>query len=162
MANDGITYQYHSHSEEDTIRLAEFLADASFPGMVIALDGDLGAGKTKFSQAFAKSLGVTAVVSSPTFTLIKEYQGDHYPLYHMDVYRIHLDEADELGLDDYFYGAGISLVEWASRIVELLPDEYLAISIENLGEHERMFNLVPWGRTFMERCKNLKENGVIS
>ncbi|MBJ8193242.1 tRNA (adenosine(37)-N6)-threonylcarbamoyltransferase complex ATPase subunit type 1 TsaE, partial [Bacillus cereus] len=87
------------------------LADWIQPGTVIALDGDLGAGKTRFSQALARAIGVPDVVNSPTFTIIKEYEGTTLPFYHMDVYRLSIEEADELGLDDYFFGQGLTVVE---------------------------------------------------
>jgi tRNA threonylcarbamoyladenosine biosynthesis protein TsaE len=156
------SYHYHAASEEDTVRLAGIIAAWSYPGMVITLDGDLGAGKTRFSKAFAESIGVTDVVSSPTFTLIKEYQGTELPLYHMDVYRITLIEADDLGLDEYFYGSGVSLVEWASRISDILPTERLGIRIEDLGGLERNFELIPYGERYRAKCANLKENGVLT
>lgn len=96
-------FTYRSHSLQETELLAAAIAGAASEGMVIGLDGDLGAGKTAFSQAFARHLGVEGIVNSPTFTIIKEYNG-RLPLYHMDVYRISPQEADELGLDEYFYG----------------------------------------------------------
>src|SRR4051812_11988394 len=122
-----------AESEADTDRLAELLAGWSKPGTVLALDGELGAGKTRFSQAFARALGVKGIVNSPTFTIIKEYEGVHMPFYHMDVYRISAAEADELGLDDYFFGDGVTIVEWASLIEELLPPERLELRIEHTG-----------------------------
>ena len=136
MAGQGKSYNYKAYSEEDTEKLASVLAESCFPGMVIALDGELGAGKTRFSQAFAKCLGVTGVVNSPTFTLIKEYAGEHHPLYHMDVYRLSLEEAENLGLDEYFYGDGVCIVEWASRITDILPKERLEIHMTHISEHE--------------------------
>lgn len=162
MGNRLITYQYHSNNEKDTEHLADILAEWSYPGMVIALDGELGAGKTRFSQAFAKSMGITDVVNSPTFTLIKEYRGISYPLFHMDVYRITVEEAEGLGLDEYFYGEGVSLVEWASRIREILPPERLDIRIEHVGEQERRFEMIPVGKIYSEKCEILRKNGVLS
>ena len=99
-----------SSSLEETEQLAAWLAARAEPGTVIGLDGDLGAGKTAFSQQFARHLGVNGVVNSPTFTIIKEYEG-RLPLYHMDVYRLSVDEADELGLDEYFMVTGC--VSWS-------------------------------------------------
>src|SRR5690242_19583817 len=122
-----------SSSLEETEQLAAWLAARAEPGTVIGLDGDLGAGKTAFSQQFARHLGVNGVVNSPTFTIIKEYEG-RLPLYHMDVYRLSVDEADELGLDEYFYGDGVCLVEWSSLITELMPEQYLHIQLETTGE----------------------------
>ncbi|GJM77487.1 hypothetical protein HMSSN036_97030 [Paenibacillus macerans] len=126
------SYVYEAEDLHGTEKLAAHLARQALPGTVIALDGDLGAGKTAFSQWFARHLGVTDTVNSPTFTLIKEYEG-RLPFYHMDVYRLSLEEAEELGLDEYFYGAGVSLVEWASLIEELLPANLLQIYIETVS-----------------------------
>jgi tRNA threonylcarbamoyladenosine biosynthesis protein TsaE len=110
-------------SEEETKVLARTIARHLKPGDVIALEGDLGAGKTTFAQGIAKALGISGPVDSPTFTIIKEYEGT-LPLYHMDVYRIDSPE-EELGLEEYFYGDGVCLVEWASRVEPLLPDSTL-------------------------------------
>ncbi|MCM3786656.1 tRNA (adenosine(37)-N6)-threonylcarbamoyltransferase complex ATPase subunit type 1 TsaE [Neobacillus mesonae] len=129
------------------------------PGSVIALDGDLGAGKTAFSKYFAKHLGVDGVVNSPTFTLIKEYEG-RLPLYHMDVYRISLDEAEGLGLDEYFYGDGVSLVEWSSIITELLPEAHLHIQMIVTETGERSICLNGYGSPYADWCRELKRSGV--
>ncbi|MGQ8870945.1 tRNA (adenosine(37)-N6)-threonylcarbamoyltransferase complex ATPase subunit type 1 TsaE [Paenibacillus sp. TSA_86.1] len=150
---------YQSHSIEDTERLASALAAQAQAGMVIALDGDLGAGKTAFSQKFAWHLGVRDVVSSPTFTLIKEYEA-RLPLYHMDVYRISLEEADELGLEEYFYGTGVSLVEWASIIPELLPEEHLHVQMESTGLEDRTITLDGYGEVYATICRQFRQNGV--
>ncbi|MFB9751075.1 tRNA (adenosine(37)-N6)-threonylcarbamoyltransferase complex ATPase subunit type 1 TsaE [Paenibacillus hodogayensis] len=155
------TYTYASNGEEQTTRLAEALAGLMGAGSVIALDGDLGAGKTRFSQAVAKSLGVPGIVNSPTFTIIKEYEGVRFPLYHMDVYRITGREAADLGLDDYFYGGGVTLVEWAERIADLLPPDFLEIRIRHTGERERDIELTPHGEPYETWCRHMKENGTL-
>ncbi|WP_199794813.1 tRNA (adenosine(37)-N6)-threonylcarbamoyltransferase complex ATPase subunit type 1 TsaE [Paenibacillus faecalis] len=152
-------FRYISKSLAHTEQLAAWLARRSIPGTVIGLDGDLGAGKTAFSQAFAKHLGVSDVVNSPTFTIIKEYEG-RLPLYHMDVYRLSLDEADELGLDEYFFGEGVCLVEWSSLITELLPEGYLHISIETEDLSERTITVSGLGEPYGQWCRELNENGV--
>ncbi|MBP1153847.1 MULTISPECIES: tRNA (adenosine(37)-N6)-threonylcarbamoyltransferase complex ATPase subunit type 1 TsaE [unclassified Paenibacillus] len=154
-------YEYISRGVGDTSQLAEHLASLFIPGTVLTLDGDLGAGKTTFSQSVAKSLGVKGIVNSPTFTIIKEYEGERLPFYHMDVYRLTVEEADELGLDDYFYGQGVTLIEWASIIEELLPPERLALRIEHDGAEGRRFQLIPYGAPYEEWCLKLKENGYI-
>ncbi|MFF2911831.1 tRNA (adenosine(37)-N6)-threonylcarbamoyltransferase complex ATPase subunit type 1 TsaE [Paenibacillus sp. NPDC057934] len=151
--------KYHSYSLEDTERLAAALAAASVPGTVIGLDGDLGAGKTAFSQRFARHLGVEGIVNSPTFTIIKEYEG-RLPLYHMDVYRISVQEADELGLDEYFYGQGVCLVEWSSIIAELMPPRHLHIYMETVGPDERIITVTGTGAPYDEWCRTLEQNGV--
>nr|WP_246187886.1 tRNA (adenosine(37)-N6)-threonylcarbamoyltransferase complex ATPase subunit type 1 TsaE [Paenibacillus tengchongensis] len=145
-----------SCSLQDTQRLAADLAALSAAGMVIGLDGDLGAGKTAFSQSFARHLGVEGVVNSPTFTIIKEYAG-RLPLYHMDVYRLSLEEADELGLDEYFYGQGVCLVEWSSLIAELLPPERLNIQIETADVDERVITVTGIGEPYAAMCRALTE-----
>ncbi|WP_370733868.1 tRNA (adenosine(37)-N6)-threonylcarbamoyltransferase complex ATPase subunit type 1 TsaE [Paenibacillus dakarensis] len=159
MTESGYDFRYMSNNPADTERLAAWLAERSKPGTVIGLDGDLGAGKTAFSQSFAKHLGVRGVVNSPTFTIIKEYEG-RLPLYHMDVYRLSMDEADELGLDEYFFGDGVCLVEWSSLITELLPENYLHISIETTGLSERTIRIKSYGEPYGEWCRDLNENGV--
>ncbi|GAE07349.1 tRNA (adenosine(37)-N6)-threonylcarbamoyltransferase complex ATPase subunit type 1 TsaE [Paenibacillus sp. JCM 10914] len=145
-----------SSSLEQTEALAAWLANKVQPGTVIGLDGDLGAGKTAFSQKFAKHLGVSGVVNSPTFTIIKEYEG-RLPLYHMDVYRLSLDEADELGLDEYFFGEGVCLVEWSRLITELLPAAYLHILIETMDESQRTITITGHGELYDKWCRELKE-----
>lgn len=150
---------YDAEDLKGTERLAAALAQLAQPGTVIALDGDLGAGKTAFSQLFAKHLGVKDTVNSPTFTLIKEYEG-RLPFYHMDVYRLSLDEADELGLDEYFYGNGVTLVEWASLIDELLPEGVLRIYVETVSATGRRMHINGQGETYEAWVSALKENGV--
>ncbi|AEI45850.1 tRNA (adenosine(37)-N6)-threonylcarbamoyltransferase complex ATPase subunit type 1 TsaE [Paenibacillus mucilaginosus] len=154
------SYQYRSRNVEETAFLAQQLAGLFGPGTVITLDGDLGAGKTTFSQAVGRALGVKETVNSPTFTIIKEYRGETLPFYHMDVYRLSAEEADELGLDEYFYGSGVTLVEWGSLIEELLPESRLEIRIEHAGEQERIFRLQPHGEPYRKWCGKLKENGL--
>ncbi|GGF83174.1 tRNA threonylcarbamoyladenosine biosynthesis protein TsaE [Paenibacillus albidus] len=147
-------FTYRSYRPEDTELLAAALAAAASPGLVIGLDGDLGAGKTAFSQGFARHLGVKDLVSSPTFTIIKEYEG-RLPLYHMDVYRISLQEADELGLDEYFYGTGICLVEWSSIIADLMPPRHMHIYMETIGPDERLITVTGIGEPYGGICRGL-------
>ena len=148
-------YRLRSASAEDTWRVAGLLAARLSPGCLIALEGDLGAGKTTFSQGFARALGVSDIVSSPTFTIIKEYEGAVCPFYHMDAYRLLPEEADELGLDDYFYGDGITVVEWSSRIVELLPTERLDVVLlrGDDGLDSRTIVLAPHGEDYEQACR---------
>lgn len=131
---------------EETIRLGERLAQLLKPGDVITLEGDLGAGKTTFTKGIAAGLGISQTLSSPTFTIVKEYEGD-LPLYHMDVYRLEHSEED-LGFDEYFHGDGISVVEWAQFIEDFLPAERLDVKIAYDGEHERIFHFKPSGIHF--------------
>jgi len=156
-----VEYYFQASCVQDTDRLAIKLASLLDQGTVIALDGDLGAGKTRFAQALAQALGVSEIVNSPTFTIIKEYQSGQFPLYHMDVYRIAPQEAENLGLDEYFYGDGITIVEWASRIAAILPLERLTIHIENLGDCKRNFRFIPSGEKYKHWCTELQKDDRI-
>jgi tRNA threonylcarbamoyladenosine biosynthesis protein TsaE len=155
------SYQYTADSLSQTAQLAAILSRFFEAGTVITLDGELGAGKTAFSQAVAKTIGVQGIVNSPTFTIIKEYKGEKFPFYHMDVYRLSMEEADELGLDEYFYGTGVTLIEWSSLISELLPANRLSVTIEHYGEQSRLFKLTPYGDPYVQWCEQLKENGIL-
>lgn len=159
--NDPVQAIWRAEGAEDTARLAALLASWSGPGTVIALDGDLGAGKTFFSQSFAKAIGVPGVVNSPTFTIIKEYEGETMPFYHMDVYRLSQAEADELGLDDYFFGSGVTLVEWASLIPDLLPADRLALALEHTGGDTRSIRVTGYGEPYAAWCRKLMERGAV-
>ncbi|RED85078.1 tRNA (adenosine(37)-N6)-threonylcarbamoyltransferase complex ATPase subunit type 1 TsaE [Cohnella phaseoli] len=148
-------YELDIASERATAAFAEALAELAFPGAVLALDGDLGAGKTHFAKAYAAALGVAGIVNSPTFTIIKEYEGTKLPFYHMDVYRLSLEEADELGLDEYFHGNGVTLVEWASIIEPILPPERLHLRLETTGAESRRIVCRPVGRPYEAWCARL-------
>ena len=116
---------------EDTAKLAYEMAQNAEPGQVYALIGDLGVGKTVFTKGFAEGLGIEEPVSSPTFTILQIYEEGRLPLYHFDVYRIEEpEEMEEVGFDDYIYGDGVCLIEWAGRIEEILPEETIYIVIE--------------------------------
>lgn len=154
-------YRFTAANLLETIEFATVLSKYLDAGSVIGLDGDLGAGKTAFSQGVAKAIGVREIVNSPTFTIIKEYQGSTLPFYHMDVYRISLEEAEELGLDEYFYGAGVTMVEWASRIAEILPAERLSVFIENFGAERRVFHVTPVGDKYEHWCSVMLGMGVL-
>jgi len=147
-------HQIKTESMEDTMRLGEKLALLLKKGDVITLEGELGAGKTTFTKGIAKGLGVVQSLSSPTFTIIKEYKGT-LPLYHMDAYRLEHSEED-LGFDEYFHGNGVSVVEWAQFILEFLPNERLDVRIEYLNEHQRLFTLSPRGKHFENVAEELK------
>ena len=124
-------------NEEETKAFGHQLAERLEPGNVVALIGDLGTGKTTLSKYIAEGLGITEVVTSPTFTIVQEYHSGRLPLYHFDVYRIgDISEMEELGYEEYFFGDGVSLVEWADIIQELLPEEARIIRIEYGREPE--------------------------
>lgn len=115
---------FESNSAEDTFAFGQKLGREAVPGEIICLDGDLGVGKTVFTQGFAAGLGIDDYVNSPTFNIVKEYEGGRLPLYHFDVYRIgDPSEMEEIGYEDYFYGQGVSIIEWPGQIEELLPEE---------------------------------------
>ena len=120
-----------SNSPEDTFRVGMELGEKALPGQVFTLTGDLGVGKTVFTQGLAKGLGIEDPVNSPTFTIIQEYDGGRMPFYHFDVYRIgDVEEMDEVGFDDYIMGDGVSLIEWADLIEEIIPEKRTEILIE--------------------------------
>lgn len=125
-------------SVEETVALGEQLANHLQPGDIVALYGDLGAGKTHLVKGIARALGVEeAAVSSPTFTIVQEYAGT-LPIYHIDAYRVeHPDELYELGYEDYFYGDGLCLIEWPSRIELLLPDDVIRLRLTHQGGDRR-------------------------
>ncbi|MTI80290.1 MAG: tRNA (adenosine(37)-N6)-threonylcarbamoyltransferase complex ATPase subunit type 1 TsaE [Firmicutes bacterium] len=149
--------EFVSHSPEETRRVGELLGQLAKPEDVLCLYGDLGAGKTHFSQGVAKGLGVEEYVNSPTFTLINEYQG-HYPFYHMDVYRLgDADDMADLGYEEYFYGEGVTLIEWADVVKEVLPDSRLDIEITSLGETERQLRFIPVGSRFENLVEELSK-----
>ncbi|WP_285769132.1 tRNA (adenosine(37)-N6)-threonylcarbamoyltransferase complex ATPase subunit type 1 TsaE [Peribacillus sp. SI8-4] len=145
--------EWISGNEEETALFAQQLAQRLSSGDVLALEGDLGAGKTAFTKGLAKGLGVTRMVNSPTFTIIKEYRG-RLPLYHMDVYRVSESEED-LGFDEYFEGDGVTVVEWAHLIKDQLPDEILTIYIYRLGDTSRRIVLEPKGERYVTLCKEI-------
>ena len=120
-----------TNSASETLALGEKLGKAAKPGQIYTLNGDLGVGKTVLTQGFAKGLGITEAVNSPTFTIIQEYTEGRLPFYHFDVYRIgDIEEMEEIGYDDYFFGEGVCLIEWAELIEELIPEGAISITIE--------------------------------
>lgn len=118
-------------SPEETLAVGKDLAAKAEPGQVYTLIGDLGVGKTVLTQGMAEGLGIDEPVNSPTFTIVQVYEEGRMPFYHFDVYRIgDVEEMDEIGYEDYFYGEGLCLIEWANLIEEILPDSYTQITIE--------------------------------
>ena len=123
-------------NEADTVSFGIELAKNVAPGTVIALTGDLGAGKTTLTKSIAKGLEIDDIITSPTFNIVKEYDTGRLPLYHFDVYRVgDVDEMYEIGCEEYFYGEGVCVVEWADLIEEIMPEDTLWINIE-YGEKE--------------------------
>lgn len=131
-------------NESETAAFGIELGKRACPGTVIALTGDLGAGKTTLTKAIAQGLGISDMITSPTFNIVKEYDGGRLPLYHFDVYRIgDADEMYELGYEEYFYGNGVCVVEWADLIEDLLPENAVRIQLEYGGEEgERIYRCI--------------------
>ena len=120
-----------THDPEETFEVGRTIGMNAKPGQIYTLTGDLGVGKTVFTQGVAAGLGITEPVNSPTFTIIQEYEDGRLPFYHFDVYRIgDLEEMEEIGYDDYFFGQGICLIEWAELIEEILPEKRIEVTIE--------------------------------
>ena len=122
---------FETWKPEETYELGKKMGEEAVPGQIICLNGDLGVGKTVFTQGFAKGLGIEEPVCSPTFTIVQEYGEGRLPFYHFDVYRIgDVEEMDEVGYEDYIMGQGVSLIEWAGLIEEILPENRTEVIIE--------------------------------
>lgn len=146
-----------SHSPEDTQHIGRELGKLARPGDVILLVGNLGAGKTCLTQGIAWGLDVTGYARSPSFVLMNEYQG-RLPMYHIDLYRLeNAAEIADLGLDDYLYGRGLCVVEWADRAPDLLPPQHLMIKISLLGDAERRLELTPHGERYKTMLTDIKK-----
>lgn len=144
-------YKLITNSEFETIEIAQNIESEKFPNMVICLNGELGSGKTMFVKGIANALGINEVITSPTFNIIKEYDGE-LPLYHLDVYR--LDEAsNDIGIEEYFSKGGIVVIEWAENIKDILPEERLDVKIKVLGENKRSLVFKPYGQKYEELCE---------
>ena len=143
-------YKITVHSDNETIAIAQNIESEKFPGMVICLNGDLGSGKTVFAKGFAHAMGIEEI-TSPTFTIIKEYNGE-LPLYHMDVYRIE-DTNEELGIEEYFDKGGVTIIEWANIIKDILPEERLDIKLKIVHENTRVIVLNPHGDKYINICE---------
>ena len=123
--------EFETFSPEETLELGRKFGREAQPGDVYTLVGDLGVGKTVFTQGIPQGLGIEEPICSPTFTIVQVYEEGRMPFYHFDVYRIgDIEEMDEIGYEDYFYGEGLTMIEWANLIEEILPDHYREITIE--------------------------------
>lgn len=147
-------YKITTYSEDDTMELAQNIESEKFPNMVIALEGDLGSGKTVFAKAFAKALGITDNITSPTYNIIKEYDNAEMKLFHMDVYRLS-DIKQDLGIPEYFKKKGVSIIEWADLIPDLLPKNRLDIRIKIIDENTRQFIIEPHGEKYVDLCERV-------
>ena len=147
------TYKITTHSDSETIEVAQNIESEKFPNMVICLNGDLGSGKTVFTKGFASAMAIDEI-TSPTFNIIKEYTSGELPLYHMDVYRLD-GKVDDLGIEEYYTKKGVTIIEWADMIPDYLPDKRLDIKIKSSSEDEdkRIITITPYGRKYEELCE---------
>lgn len=145
------TYKITTKSDEETIEVAQNLESEKFPNMVICLNGDLGSGKTVFTKGFASAMAIEDV-TSPTFNIIKEYIGE-LPLYHIDVYRTN-GKIDNLGIEEYFDKGGVTIIEWAEMIEDVLPLERLDITFKITGENSRVMLITPHGEKYLRVCED--------
>jgi tRNA threonylcarbamoyladenosine biosynthesis protein TsaE len=145
-----------SYSPEQTQRFGVSIGEAALPGDILLLSGDLGVGKTCLTQGIAWGLGIKEYAVSPSFVLVRELYG-RLPLYHIDLYRLdHIEEIEDLGLDEYLYGRGVCVVEWAEKGLAVLPAEHLLIEISYLADTERSFRLKPSRQRYQEIINRLK------
>ena len=150
-----MNYKIISNSDMDTIELAQNIESEKFPNMVICMEGDLGSGKTLFTKAFAKSMGISENITSPTFNIIKEYEGEEgYKLYHMDVYRLS-ESKEDIGISEYFNKGGVTIIEWADLISDILPKDRLDIRIKIVDENKRVFYITPHGEEYEDLCERV-------
>lgn len=152
-------YTFVSNKEEDTMNLAEKIASRASAGDIIVLSGELGSGKTKFTQGFLRFFKLDSEISSPTFTIVNEHSAN-IPIYHFDVYRLaDIDEFYAIGGDEYF-SKGICLIEWGELVEPILPEEYLKISFsrDDENEHRRILTIEPHGKKFEEILNFIKES----
>ena len=145
-------YKITTHSDNETIAVAQNIESEKFPNMVICLNGELGSGKTVFTKGFAHAMGIEEV-TSPTFTIIKEYNGE-LPLYHMDVYRLE-DANEDIGIEEYFEKGGVTIIEWSDIIKDILPKERLDIKIKIVDENMRVLVLTPYGDKYVSICEDI-------
>lgn len=144
-------YKVTTRNERETIEIAQNFESEKFPNMIICLDGELGSGKTVFTKGIANALGVKESVTSPSFPIIKEYDGE-LPLYHMDVYRLD-GNIEGLGIEEYFHKGGVVVIEWAGTIREYLPKERLEIKFKVVDENKRVLVMTPYGKQYEELCE---------
>ena len=147
-------YKFMSKDEYDTLELAQNIESEKFPNMVICLNGELGSGKTVFVKGFASSLGLNDNITSPTFNIVKEYPNGELPLYHIDAYRLE-DKKDDIGITDYFSKDGVTIIEWAELIEDILPSERLDIEFRLVDENTRVLILRPHGKLYEDICESV-------
>ena len=144
------TYKITTHSDIETIEVAQNIESEKFPNMIICLNGDLGSGKTVFAKGFASAMGIDEI-TSPTFNIVKQYYGE-LPLNHIDVYRTNGD-VESLGLDELFHSNGVTIIEWSEMIEEHLPKERLDIEFKITCENTRVMIIKPYGKKYQALCE---------
>ena len=145
-------YKITKHSEKETIELAQNFESEKFSNMIICLNGELGIGKTMCTKGIANALGITEVITSPTYTIVKEYLYGELPLYHMDVYRLD-GNTEGVGIEDYYTKGGLVVIECADTIEDILPDERLDIKITATDENKRVLTITPHGKKYEDLCE---------
>ena len=145
-------YKITTHSEFETIELAQNFESEKFPNMIICLDGELGSGKTVFAKGLGNALGITESITSPTFTIIKEYLDGEMPLYHMDVYRLD-GNTEGVDIEEYYNKGGIVVIEWSKMVKDILPEERLEITFKIVDENKRVLIITPYGKKYEELCE---------
>ena len=148
-----MTRIYETANPDQTESLGRMFGEKAQAGEIFCLDGDLGTGKTVFARGFARGLGIEEIINSPTFTIIAEHEGGRLPFYHFDVYRIgDPEELEEIGYEEYFFGEGVTLIEWASLVRELIPDDAIFISIRKDPEKGFDYRRITVQEGGEERC----------
>jgi len=145
-------YKIITNDEMETIEIAQNFESEKFENMIICLDGELGSGKTVFTKGIANALGIEETITSPTFTIIKEYTDGEMPLYHMDVYRLD-GNTEGVGIEEYYNKGGIVVIEWANTIKDILPEERLEIKFKVIDENRRSITITPYGKKYEELCE---------
>lgn len=147
-------FKITTNSEYETVEIAQNFESEKFENMVICLDGELGSGKTVFTKGFANALGIEESITSPTFTIIKEYLDGELPLFHMDVYRLD-GNTEGVGIEEYFEKKGVVIIEWSKTIKDILPEERLEIKFKIVDENKRVMIIRPFGQKYEELCEEV-------
>ncbi len=156
MMNDIFSHKIISSTPKQTQDIGFYIGKIIRPGDILLMIGNLGAGKTCLTQGIARGMGIKEYTSSPSFVLVKEYQGK-IPLFHIDLYRIdRIEEISDLGLDDYLYGNGVCVIEWADRAIDFLPAENMLIKITATSKTSRNLEFLPYGKRYIKLLTDLK------
>lgn len=147
------TVKYVIKTPLEMMQLGEKIGNATFPNLVICMDGELGAGKTTLTKGIGKALGIKSVINSPTFTIMKVYDNSKLPLYHLDVYRIENSQSD-FELEEYFYQGGVSVIEWYKNIVDLIPENSVYINISINSDTSRLVKITTNNKTFINKLED--------